>query len=119
MARVSAALPARLYKYRSLAPASLAFTEAFVTRGELYFSLLDNLNDPLEGHYATYAHSISDPVMLDPDFQEAFNQACLAEQESLARVRSSLSIGVLSLSEKADDPVMWSPLSKLTSKVPA
>jgi hypothetical protein len=103
---LSEVIPPRLYKYRSLSPAHLRFTEQIFVRNELYFSPLGTLNDPSEGEHTSYFPAFNDPVMSDPDVQEMLGAEFLKGQTDLETIKSA--IGVCSLSERADDPVMWS-----------
>jgi len=98
--------PPRLYKYRSLAEAAFKYTEQIFLRDEIYFSPLGSLNDPFEGRHHQFIHSMNDPVMLDPVVQEMMGDIYRRAQESAARIVAG--VGVLSLSEKPDESVMWS-----------
>ena len=109
-------LPRKLYKYRSLGGDSFRYTQQIVLRRELYFSPLALLNDPYEGAYVP---------SLDPSVVEAFEKGALSMLPGRNRPSSgpsllgptlilknaeaiASSIGVLSLSEKCNDTLMWS-----------
>lgn len=89
-----------------------------ITKGEFYFATPDTLNDPLD--CAFYMEQVLNKIKSDSDqefinkFEEiatrSFNDKVTEERGSVFQVlKNRLSqLGVLSLSKRADEPLMWS-----------
>ena len=124
-------IPAKFYKYRAINPN----TEAIFTRNQLYFAPPTAFNDPFDSAFHVVMEGRANQMVVEslafqqirrdrPEFSlreavEAAQQvgAAIVEQrleefraisvEKLARDTNDM-VGILSLSEKNDDLLMWS-----------
>jgi ribosomal protein L33 len=89
--------PPKLYKYRSLAGDAFRYTQAVLTRSELYCSRLSDFNDPFEGCFSLVM-PLDAPVQ-QRQYEQWSNQ--------LANSLVQRTAAVCSLAEKDDDILMW------------
>jgi Protein of unknown function (DUF2971) len=95
-------IPQKLYKFRSLAGNSFRRTQHVILRNELYFAKIDSFNDPSEGQFKL-------GFKIDTSNSQRHQYSGMAAWGAWIMHRDIVrDSGILSLSEKCDDIVMWS-----------